>query len=424
MRWVGLVTLCFVGLLGVLSYQLFSVLLQPIQAALKLTDTTTGLVNGFGIATVGALAAFPIGWAADRYGRRMMLGASVVTWSAFAIVMGLAGTPAMFMVGAVGINLGDAALIPLLYGIVATSYSGKDRDIANACMVIALTVGGSAVIAVGGLLLRAFGDGVLFDLAPWRAVCVAVAIAGFCVVPLLLTVPKGNAVVPHVSHQSIDPPLPYGGFIDFMRHHGVTISITFIGITFYFIAFYTFIFWVPALLERKFGLTTSEASIALGTPLILSSIIAIAVANIGLRMAQSRWQERTPVRMVMVGCAIAIVPTFCVPYAPTPTMFVLAFALMNLGVTISLSMAPALLQNCAPDAYRSRTIAMFPTVALALRILFPALVPWLSEEMGGEPQTLLNINALLFLFCLVASIITLWMIEQRYAKLAKEVAEA
>jgi hypothetical protein len=56
--------------------------------------------------------------------------------------------------------------------------------------------------------------------------------------------------------------------------------------------------------------------------------------------------------------------------------------------------------------------------------LFPALVPWLSEEMGGEPQTLLNINALLFLFCLVASIITLWMIEQRYAKLAKEVAEA
>jgi MFS family permease len=105
-------------------------------------------------------------------------------------------------------------------------------------------------------------------------------------------------------------------------------------------------------------------------------------------------------------------------------MFVLAFALMNLGVTISLSMAPALLQNCAPDAYRSRTIAMFPTVALALRILFPALVPWLSEEMGGEPQTLLNINALLFLFCLVASIITLWMIEQRYAKLAKEVAEA
>lgn len=424
MRWVGLVTLCFVGLLGVLSYQLFSVLLQPIQADLKLSDTAIGLINGLGIAVVGALAAFPIGWAADRYGRELMLGASVITWSVFAMIMGLASTQPMFIIGAVGINLGDAALIPLLYGIVATAYSGKDRDIANACMVIALTVGGSAVIAVGGLLLRVFSDGLLFDLESWRAVCVAVGVAGLLVVPLLLTVPRaGQSSSESLADNGAIQALPYGGFVQFMRVHGGTISITFIGITFYFIAFYTFLFWTPALLERKFGLTTSEASIALGTPLILSSIFAIIFANIGLRLVQSRWKERTPLRMVMVGCAIAMVPTAFIPFAPNSTIFVTAFALMNLGVTVSLSMAPALLQNCAPDAYRSRTIAMFPIIALALRVVFPALVPWLSDRLGGAPQTLLNINAWMCLLCLIASTAILWLIENRYYRLATEFSD-
>lgn len=39
---------------------------------------------------------------------------SIITWPAFAVLMGLATTQAAFTAGAFGINLADAALIPLL----------------------------------------------------------------------------------------------------------------------------------------------------------------------------------------------------------------------------------------------------------------------------------------------------------------------
>ena len=422
MRWFGLFILCLIGMLGALSYQLFSILLQPIQTELAISDTAIGLINGLGIATVGAIAAFPIGWAADRYGRRLMLAASVLTWSAFVVVMGLAGSQTAFTVGAVGINLGDAALIPLLYGIVATAYVGKQRDLANAILVFTLTVGSAATLSLGGFLLQYFSGAPVADLAPWRTVCVAVALIGFIVTPFLEVVPgkgaPGQAQIASVASHSAND-----GFVDFFRANGVTISLTFFGITFYYVAFFTLLFWAPALLERRFGMSTAEASIALGTPLIFASIGGIVLANIGLALVRERWQEATPLRMVIIGCLVALLPAIGAAFATTGDQFIFALALMNLGVTISLSLAPTLLQSCAPDAFRSRTIAVFPIIALVVRVIFPAMIPWLSTRLGGEPQVLRLVNVITFVSCLLLSIIILKLIEPRYVALARDVSE-
>lgn len=423
MRWIGLLVLCLIGILGALSYQLFSILLQPIQGELDFSDTTIGLINGLALATIGALAGFPIGWAADRYGRRMILGGSVLVWSAFVFVMGLAESQLVFVAGVVGVNLGDAALIPLLYGIVATAFAGRNRDIANAAMVLALAVGGSAVFSVGGHLLRYFADAPIYDLAPWRAVCVSVALFGFLIVPLLLTVPAAPGPLEPREAQVSSGASNYASFGHFFRSHGITISTTYLGITFYYIAFFVFLFWVPALLERRFGVTTADASIAVGTPLIVSSIAAIVLANLGLWYFKSGWQELAPLRMVMAGCVLALPSAILAGLSTTADTFILAVAGINLGVIVSMSLAPALLQNCAPDAYRSRTIALFPVLALGVRVVLPAFVPWLSDELGGAPQTLLNVNVAMVISCLIASLIILWFSQHRYAALAREVME-
>ena len=79
MRWGSLLILCAIAAVGAASYSILSILVEPIEADLSLTDGEIGLITGLMIAIVGALAAFPIGAAADRFGRSPVLACCILT---------------------------------------------------------------------------------------------------------------------------------------------------------------------------------------------------------------------------------------------------------------------------------------------------------------------------------------------------------
>ena len=68
--WYALGVLTVVLLFATVDRAVLILLAQPVKESLGLSDLQLGLVQGTGIAVFAALATFPLGWLADKIGRR------------------------------------------------------------------------------------------------------------------------------------------------------------------------------------------------------------------------------------------------------------------------------------------------------------------------------------------------------------------
>ena len=58
-----------------------SLIAPALQVSLGFTDFQLGMLQGLGMAVFASVASYPMGWLADRYGRRLVLAAGVAIWS-------------------------------------------------------------------------------------------------------------------------------------------------------------------------------------------------------------------------------------------------------------------------------------------------------------------------------------------------------
>ena len=126
-------------------------------------------------------------------------------------------------------------------------------------------------------------------------------------------------------------------------------------------------------------------------------------------------------RLVILACSVGIPIAALMPFAPTALAFVAAQSLLDVCITISMSVAPTLLQDCAPDRYRSRVIALFPLVAVVVRIVIPWGIGGFSDAFGDVVKALLYITVGAMLAALAASVWLLRILEPRYLALAERV---
>jgi multisubunit Na+/H+ antiporter MnhG subunit len=105
-------------------------------------------------------------------------------------------------------------------------------------------------------------------------------------------------------------------------------------------------------------------------------------------------------------------------WAPSAAVLLLLGGLAMTCLVIGVSQAPALLQQMSPQALLSRSIALFPLVALPLRGLQAPAVGWLSDAFGAAASRgLLHAMVIVSATTLALGVLALWRLEGRYATL-------
>src|SRR5260370_3116505 len=84
---LGLLTVVYA--LNFLDRTIFNVLIEPIKKEFTLSDTTMGLLAGFGFVLFYSLLGLPIARLADRLNRRHILALAFAFWSAMPFPCGL-----------------------------------------------------------------------------------------------------------------------------------------------------------------------------------------------------------------------------------------------------------------------------------------------------------------------------------------------
>lgn len=263
-----------IPLIGFIHRLIINILIDPISTDFGLTDTQASYLQGPPFAIVYGLMVIPMGLLADRGNRVMLLSAGAIIWSLGTVICGIAPTFTILFVARMMVGLGEAALMPATVSLIGDSFAENRRGLAMGIFFTGVNAGFSSAYAVGGITLELAESGVfqsipfLAGLAPWRQVFLVLAVPGF-LLPLLLMTIREPARQNTIQSLSLAQPLrrllsssPLAIILLLLMLQAAMLAVADNGI-------YA---WLPRLLSRLYHLQPAEIGLMLGV------IVAIAGA--------------------------------------------------------------------------------------------------------------------------------------------------
>lgn len=176
-RRFALIMLIIVYTFNFIDRQIMGILAIPIQAELKVSDTTIGIMRGLSFALLYSTLAIPVAWLADHYHRVRIIGASLAIWSAFTAACGAAATPVQLFFARMGVGVGEAGGVAPAYSILSDYYPADKRARAIAIYSFGIPIGTAIGVVFGG---------VVATVLDWRTAFFVVGIAGLLLAPVFL----------------------------------------------------------------------------------------------------------------------------------------------------------------------------------------------------------------------------------------------
>lgn len=427
--WYALAVLTVVLIFATVDRAILSLLAEPIKRDLGLTDLQLGLVHGTGIAVFTAIAAFPMAWLADRFGRRVVLAGSIVVWSTAVVFCGLAQSFGQILFAAAMVGAGEAGLAPITYALIADLFRGRQRQMANSIFVVAAAAGGGLAMFIAGQLV-ALGDDVKPLLPPafgsledWRISFFMAAMPAPLMAALVFTIRQigrartSAAALARAGAGAADAGSPDAITLrEHLRLHWRTLVSFFAGIGFAIFSFAAVGAWLAVILIRNFGQTPAQVGGAMGVISLAAIAIGFVFTVFGLRRLGPRLGRRLPVRTMWVSCLLAVSTSAAMAFATSAThVYVIQFVQAVL-LTSANMLFPTALQELAPSHLRGRVVAIQTTTNVALTAAAAPLVGLVSDLLAPRPNGLLIAAAGVAVCGLFVAAFLLRLCEQGYAR--------
>ena len=356
---------------------ILSLMVAPIRASLGISDVQLSLLHGLAFAVFYTFLGVPLGRLVDRRRRTTIIAGGVFVWSLMTAACGLATSFTQMFLARIGVGVGEAALSPAAYSLLADWFSGKALVRALSLFQSAIYVGsGLATIAGGALiaLVPAIGG---FE--PWQLIFMIVGLPGVLVALLILTLrePARRGVV--------DADMPsFGAVLATMQAQWRAYGGLIVGLCFAGLMWNGVVAWVPTHFIRTFGWTAAEAGVRYGAVLLVCGTAGI---NFGGWLAGRLTDRGVAGANVRVGAisALAALPFGVIaPLLPDATASLVVFGGFLFAGAMPYGAAAAAFQAITPNRMRGQVSAIY---LFALNLcgigLGPTLVAALSQHVFG-----------------------------------------
>jgi len=247
---LGLLTIVYA--LNFLDRTIFNVLIEPIKKEFLLSDTTMGLLAGFGFVLFYSLLGIPIARVADRINRRNIVALALAFWSAMTFLCGMASSVATLALARIGVGIGESAGTPASQSIIADLFDKDERPRALGVYAVATYLGVFLGYFIGGYVNQHYG---------WRMAFFTAGLPGIALSAILwLTVsePKRGAMAETFVAEPLAPTLRF-----LVSQRSFVIVLVGFCLTTY--TNYATAAWIPPFLARVHHLTSAEIGTYAGT---------------------------------------------------------------------------------------------------------------------------------------------------------------
>ncbi|MBI5239525.1 MAG: MFS transporter [Elusimicrobia bacterium] len=247
-----LALLLAVNLLNYVDRQILSALLPAIQRDLALSDAQAGsLASAFMV--VYMLAALPIGYVADRWGRPFWIRFGLGLWSLATAASGLARGFAGIFAARAAVGIGESCYGAVSPAFVAEHFPPERRGRILAYFSLAIPVGSALGYILGGALGQAWG---------WRHAFFAVGLPGLALMLLCLRLKEPARAPGPAQEEKPSPAAAVRSYVSLFRVPSFA-YVTLAGAAMTF-TLGGFAIWMPTFFHRRWGLSLSEAGTLFG----------------------------------------------------------------------------------------------------------------------------------------------------------------
>lgn len=394
-----------VNLVNYLDRQVLYSLLPLIQTDLSLNDAQAGwLASAFML--VYMIAAPPIGYLADRGGRKLWIAGGIALWSLATAGSGLAATYAQLFFARAAVGIGESCYGSISPSFVAEHFPANERGWVLALFSMAIPVGSALGYVAGGSIGQAWG---------WRKAFWVVGIPGLILAALALKLREPRETSPHEGKASRSDAV--SGYLKLFRIPSFTL-VTLAGAAMTY-ALGGLAVWMPSFFHRTWGLSVGQAGTLFGGITVVSGIIGSLaggwLADWGLKF-NSRSYFIVSGTGLLVGMPLAIYSVLAGSLHSAIAFIFLAefFVFLNMGPL------NAIIISVTDQKSRSMAFAANIFIIHALGdAISPAIIGSVSDRVGLKAALIGALSALG-----AASAFCLWGAKHYDADLAKAQANA
>jgi MFS family permease len=389
--WYALAILILVTLIAFVDRQILVLIAEPLRKSFGLSDARLGMLQGVGLALFVGIAAFPIGWLADRYDRRRVMAGCILVWSSATIACGLAQNFWQLMIAIMLLGVGEAGLAPIVYGLIPELFRNRKRLLANSIFAVVSNLAAAAGFALAGSMIHwinAHHDhlpDLLRHFDAWRLSFFVVAIPGPLMVLLMTTIrTHRDAKKPDLTDLATDV-VRLG---DYLRARWWLLARFFIGCGFGSMGFATVTGWVPIIVSRFYGVSADKVGAGMGAALAIGMVSGFMAGSLYIKRVMPRLGGLAPLRVIWLGFLLAALPAMAMPWATSaPGLYALVGAQIAAAMVGIMSL-PGVVQELAPGSLRSRVIAIGIIMVIGMQALGPVSVGVLSDQLKALPNGL------------------------------------
>jgi len=375
-----------------LDRNIITLLIEPIKQDLGLSDVEMGMLYGLAFAAFYTTLGLLVAGMADLWNRPAVIAAGVVLWSLATAACGLAANYAQLFVARMLVGVGQAALSPAAYSLIADYFPPRARLQATATYATGLYLGIGLASLTGGLVINWVAGGgsanlpFLGTLQGWQVVFVVVGLPGVALGALTLASVRETTRVGEAAEGGAGA----RAFVRYLTGTRRKLYLThFLGFSCQVTYSYSFGAWTPSFLIREYGWTPAQTGLGLGAVTLLTAPLGVYLGSVAARALRRRWPRDAEIRVGIAVALTALPFAAAFPFAPNAALALALIGLTQFLISMPFGISPAAMNEVTPNRFRARIIAMYLFFINLIGLsLGPVGVALLTERVFGSPERL------------------------------------
>ena len=336
---------------------ILTLMVKPIRASLDISDVQLSLLHGLAFALFYTFMGVPIGRLADRRKRTTIIAIGIALWSVMTALCGFASSFGWMFAARVGVGVGEAALSPAAYSMMADYFSGKRLVRALSVYQSAIYIGPAIATGAGGLLLSRLSPvtSPLGHFEPWQQVFILVGLPGLLVSLLILTIrePARRGL------GAGEPPPSFAAVLTHMKQNRGAYGLLIAGLCCQSIMWNGATAWLPTHLMRSYGWTPADVALHYAPIIAIFGIAGTLAGGWFAGIMRDRGHSDSNLRIGMVAALTALPFGAIAPLMPTAAGSLALVAIFFFCGAMPYGGAAAAFQEITPNRMRGQVSAIY-----------------------------------------------------------------
>jgi MFS family permease len=413
--WYAVIVLTIAYVLSFIDRSILTLLVGPIRADLGISDTQLSLLHGLAFAIFYTTLGIPVALLADRLNRRNIIVIGIAMWSMATAICGLARNFWQLFAARIAVGVGEAALSPAAYSMIADLFPASRLGRALAVYTLGAFAGIGLAYLIGGAVVGAVSNAppmtlpVVGEIRPWQLVFFVVGLPGALVALWMLTVPE--PLRRHAKRAG-----PEGSIADalreclvHMRKHWQSYASHLAGFALLGLVFNAAIAWGPTYFIRVFQLAPARAGFTVGMLLLVFGTLGVLAGGWLTDLLGARGQPEAAMRVGFISaiCTLPLAATSTL--VPVMALGVALFAGLVFFTSMPFGAAAAAIQLITPPRMRATASAIYLCVLNLVGLgLGPTLVAVFTDFVFVDDAAVGKSLAAASILATVPAIVIFW----------------